>query len=140
MGENTRGRRGNAGAVSKVRHAAARLRRSRGSAAALEPSIAPSVLGAVLFEEGASVHPKLVLASLKRAVETRGGNLLEGTPVLSLMVDGDRVRGVETSLGPVTGDVVILAAGAWSQTLVQPLHMALPVVPLKGQMCCLPFR
>ncbi len=87
----------------------------------LEPSIAPSVLGAVLFEEDASVHPKLVLAALKRAVENRAANLLEGTPVLSLMVDGDRVSGVETSLGPVTGDVVILAAGAWSQTLVQPL-------------------
>lgn len=44
---------------------------------ALEPSIAPSVLGAVLFEEDASVHPKLVLAALKRAVENRAANLLE---------------------------------------------------------------
>lgn len=100
----------------------------------LEPSIAPSVLGAVLFDEDASVHPKLLLAALKRAIEHRGGNLLEGTLAMDLMVDGHRVSGVKTSVGPITGDVVVLAAGAWSQALVEPLGITLPVVPLKGQM------
>ncbi len=100
----------------------------------LEPGIAPTVLGAVLFDEDASVHPKLLLKALKRVIERRGGNLLEGTPAMSLIADGHRVNGVETSLGPITGDVVVLAAGAWSQALVKPLGIPLPVVPLKGQM------
>lgn len=59
-----------------------------------------------------------------------GGRLEERRPVESLVVEDDRVVGVQTAIGRVLSDRVVLAAGAWSNELLAPNAVFLPMVPL----------
>ncbi|MFN3359216.1 MAG: NAD(P)/FAD-dependent oxidoreductase, partial [Pseudomonas sp.] len=54
--------------------------------------------------------------------------------VNGFILDDGNVVGVKTTEGPVLGDHVVLAAGAWSGELLGSLGLVLPVEPVKGQM------
>jgi glycine oxidase len=68
----------------------------------------------------------------------RGVETLPGRAVEALVTDGDRVRGVVAGGEEVRADVVVLAAGAWTEGLAALAGLHLPVVPVKGQMACVP--
>jgi glycine oxidase len=72
----------------------------------------------------------LVLSCFKRGVK-----IVENTPVRALARDaGGRVCGVETTAGRFDADLVIVAAGSWSNFVD---GFAIPVEPVKGQMLML---
>ncbi|MFC7720681.1 FAD-dependent oxidoreductase [Nonomuraea recticatena] len=89
----------------------------------LEPMLSPSVRGGVLAGGDAWVDPRRVTAALLAALETmrvpvvprRATDLLDGAVRLA---DGELL----------TGERVVLAAGAWSGELAD-----VPVRPVKGQ-------
>jgi len=58
----------------------------------------------------------------------------EQCAVTGFVLDGGNVVGVDTAQGPILGDQVVLAAGAWSGELLGTLGLGLPVEPVKGQM------
>jgi D-amino-acid dehydrogenase len=60
-------------------------------------------------------------------------------PIRRLARDGDRVTGVETDRGVVTGDAYLVALGSFSPTLVAPLGLKLPVYPVKGYSITVPI-
>ncbi len=78
-------------------------------------------------------NPRLVKA-LRRWLERAGVELLEGRRVTGFDLAGDRIRAVTTEGGPVTADLVVVAAGAWSASLLEPLGWRPPIRPVKGQM------
>jgi len=79
-------------------------------------------------------NPRLV-KSLKAALSALPVvTLHEQCEVSGFIREGERVLGVQTSLGEIRGDQVVLAAGAWSGELLKSLGLALPVEPVKGQM------
>jgi glycine oxidase len=58
--------------------------------------------------------------------------------VLSLLTEGERVIGVRAASGDVFAGEVVLAAGVWSSELARrDLGVALPMVPVRGQMLLL---
>jgi sarcosine oxidase, subunit beta len=59
-----------------------------------------------------------------------GGRVLERQPVVRLIVEAGRVRGVETSQGRLLSDRVVMAAGAWCNELLSDHGVFLPIVPL----------
>lgn len=97
----------------------------------LEPMLAPSVRGGLLARTDAWVDPRRVTAALLRALERLGVAVVRAR-VAGLLRDGGRVTGVR--LAPpyepetITGERVVLAAGAWSGELAD-----VPVRPVKGQ-------
>ncbi|MDJ0278737.1 D-amino acid dehydrogenase [Sphingomonas sp. 2R-10] len=62
-----------------------------------------------------------------------------GTTIRRLVRQGDRVTGVQTDTGVVTGDAYLVAAGSFSPRLVAPLGIRLPVYPVKGYSITVPI-
>ena len=102
-----------------------------------EPALAPTVRAAIECPQDHSVDPREVLSALRRACERAGVALQEHTPVSGLELDraGTRVTGVRSGAGErVQAGEVVLAAGAWSHRLAEPvLGERVPVRPVKGQ-------
>ena len=79
-------------------------------------------------------NPRLAKA-LKAALQSSPHvTLHENTEVLGFVVEHGHVTGVRTANGIIKGDRVVLCAGAWSGRLLATLGLALPVMPVKGQM------
>jgi glycine oxidase len=96
-----------------------------------EPSLGPRVRGGLLIPDDLSVDNRALLAALRAAgtragVDHRAGSVTEVGP--------GRVTGTST----VDGDVVVLAAGAWSGALHPALAGA--VRPVKGEILRLAAR
>jgi D-amino-acid dehydrogenase len=69
-----------------------------------------------------------------REVEFRYGVTING-----LFAEGDRLAGVTTDQGRVTGDAYVLALGSYSPLLLKPLGIDLPVHPVKGYSLTVPI-
>ncbi|MGB7219735.1 MAG: glycine oxidase ThiO [Vicinamibacterales bacterium] len=128
--------------LGELRHAAARLK-AAGVAASLldaqaaraeEPHLSEAALGALVVP----THGFTAAGDLTRALSTaacrRGTRLTEGSAVHRIgPKHGDLV--VETDHGSLTGDAVVLAAGAWSgQIEIVGVPARVPVRPVRGQL------
>ena len=90
---------------------------------------------AIYMANVANVRNPRLVKSLKAALLALPGvTLHEQCEVTGFVVDAGSVVGVNTAQGPVLGDQVVLAAGAWSGELLGTLGLSLPVEPVKGQM------
>ncbi len=65
---------------------------------------------------------------------------LYGTTVEGLDIEGDRVRAVMTSAGPVSGDAVVISMGPESGLLGRRYGIDLPVYPVKGYTATIPLE
>ena len=97
-----------------------------------EPALSNEIHGAIHLPSEGWVNTERLMRSLHRAVQLVGVNLFIGTPVLGIVYHQHRVRGVRTAHGDLEGDVVVLAAGAWTSALLQPLGISIPIEPLRG--------
>jgi len=80
---------------------------------------------------GARVDGRLMAAGLLHAAQLLGARVVGARA--ELVVESDRLRGVSAGNDLIEGDSVILAAGAWAAALLQPLGIALPIEPQRGQ-------
>ncbi|HEY6188285.1 MAG TPA: glycine oxidase ThiO [Pyrinomonadaceae bacterium] len=105
----------------------------------LEPCVSPDVRRALRFPLDAQVENRRLVAALSVAIERAGVRVLTSTYVESLMIERERVTGVETSRGNIAAPVVVLASGAWTSFIGrQDAGSAAPVQvePVRGQMLC----
>jgi len=90
---------------------------------------------AIYMADVANVRNPRLVKSLKAALSALPAvTIHEHCEVSGFIREGEQVLGVQTSLGEIRGDQVVLAAGAWSGELLKSLGLALPVEPVKGQM------
>ena len=90
---------------------------------------------AIFMANVANVRNPRLVKSLKAALLALPGvTLHEQCEVTGFVQDAGNVVGVNTTGGPILGDQVVLAAGAWSGELLGTLGLSLPVEPVKGQM------
>ncbi len=100
-----------------------------------EPYLNPRVPAAVYSPHDHQVDNRALIAALAKAARRAGAMLHPGHSVDAVLVDGDRATGIATSGVRHAADAVILAAGAWSQTIEGLTPDAKPPVrPIKGQM------
>lgn len=92
---------------------------------------APDLPG-LFFPDDAVVDSRLLVRALRRAVEQRGVEVVEGVAVTRFRVDGEACRGVDTTIGPVEAARTVDAAGAWAN-LDPQLPFPVPVEPVSGQ-------
>jgi D-amino-acid dehydrogenase len=98
-----------------------------------EPALGPDRIGAVHYPESATLIPSLFLERLAAAAERHGAQLRSRMEVVAVTHGSGRVTGVALSSGDtIAGDAVVLATGAYSRTLAQPLGLRVPVQPGKG--------
>jgi glycine oxidase len=100
----------------------------------LEPGLGPAKSRCLWFPLIAQVRTPRLGQALKLSLLRHRVRVEQHLEVTALVSDGTRVLGVETSRGQRRADAVIVAGGAWSGTLLEALGVALPVVPVRGQM------
>jgi glycine/D-amino acid oxidase-like deaminating enzyme len=91
--------------------------------------LGPEITGGLFFADGGSLHSERYLAGLAGAARRRGACLCRAA-VTALVTEGERTR-LETTVGPVRAQRVIVAVNAWSDELVPGL--AGLMVPVRGQ-------
>jgi sarcosine oxidase subunit beta len=81
--------------------------------------------------QGACIDPHSVMMAYARHARRLGVTILEGTEVLCLQIEGDRITGVETSAGPIAAPSVINAAGFRARQVAAWAGLDLPITNSK---------
>lgn len=90
------------------------------------------VQGVLLPDHGFVIQPHLFVEALAERFATQGGRIFRAR-VNALRVDaGGVVTGVATTLGEMAADKVVLCAGAWSNRLLAPFRIGIPLETQRG--------
>ena len=94
----------------------------------LAPGLSPHGVGGVYCAIDGQAEAVPTVTAFAVAARTAGARIEEGVGVRGLIVERDRVGGVERADGErVTADAVVVAAGAWSAGLLAPHGLSLPL-------------
>ena len=98
----------------------------------LEPAISPAFTGAWLVHDGRRVDPTALTVGLALRARELGARIQHHLTVRSLTMAGDRVTGVITDDGVIASADVVIAAGPWSGTLLDPVGVRLRIIATRG--------
>lgn len=111
----------------------------------LEPSVNPSLIGAVKVPDGA-VDPFKLCASNELDARLHGAVILTYTEVTGLIIEQDRVAGVKAR-SCITGEeaeyrarVTVNAAGIWGQRIAAMAGIGIGMYPAKGALLIFAHR
>lgn len=99
----------------------------RQEALALVPGLNDRVVAGSYSPADGQADPPRTTRALAAAAQRHGATYWTRTACLSLTTQGNRVTGVRTERGDVTAETVILASGAWSDTLAGDIGLRLPI-------------
>ena len=94
---------------------------------AVAPAIAESVLAASFCPSDGHANPIAAVTAFAAAAARHGAAIRTGTAATAIAQVGGRVTGVETAAGPIAADVVVLAAGVYTDRLCQGVGLSLPL-------------
>ncbi len=103
----------------------------------IEPALTDAVFGAIYISGDHQVENRRVMDALELADKQAGVEVLEDLEVQTLLVEGQKVIGVECGGQYKPAGIVVLAAGCWSGRLLVPLGLNIEVTPARGQMLAL---
>jgi glycine/D-amino acid oxidase-like deaminating enzyme len=103
-------------------------------ARALCPILPDDIGGATWNPLDAHVDPERLVQALVRAAAGHGARIISGAGSPALDHTSDRCHGVVTESERIPADLVVVAAGAWSPRLLEPLGLPLPIEPMRLQM------
>jgi glycine oxidase len=111
----------------------------------LEPGLARGLGTGYHLPDMAQVRNPRHLKALLAGCAAFGVRLWPGRPVHTLERQGNRLTGARTAEGPLAAGQFVIAAGAWSDALLQPLGWQPGIRPVRGQIALLhaeapPFR
>lgn len=104
----------------------------------LDPGVDLAICGAVHYPKDCHLRPDLYGATLQRRAAAGGARLLWDTAVEGWQLDRGRLTAVRTSTGLVHGDTFVLCGGVWSDTIVRPLGLRVPMQAGKGYAVTVP--
>lgn len=94
---------------------------------------------ALLMPQIGQVRNPRLLQALRRHVETLGGVILEQHEAQQFEIVNGHIATLQTSNGKLGADAYIVAAGAWSRTLLGEYALKLDVRPIRGQILLFKF-
>ena len=97
-----------------------------------QPHLREEIIGGWWYPEEGQVDPRRVGKVLLAIAQSLGIDVKEGTEAIAFTRYQGKINNVLTKSGIFSGDIYILASGAWSSKL-----FPLPVRPVKGQMLSL---
>ncbi len=98
------------------------------------PDLTQSIFGAALFNDDGNVNGSLLLKALCTAAEKSGAELIFDAGEVHLLLEHQRVIGVQYGATEIHAPKVIAATGAWIDQLLAPLSVQLGVTPVRGQL------
>lgn len=103
----------------------------------LEPALTVEKAVGFRLPEVCQVRNPRHLQALLVSCERHGVELHPHEPVERLHRTGSRCDGIETHQGVIRAGAVVVAAGAWSEALLQSVQVPLSIQPVRGQMALL---
>ena len=103
-------------------------------AIALAPLLSDENLGGIHLHFGGHANPQRTVQAYAWALQDLGGRVLQNTPALRLVADGNRVTGVETARGIIGCDAVVVAAGPQTAALLAGIGIDLPLAAARAEM------
>lgn len=103
------------------------------------PGLSPQIRFGLFVPGDHWIDNEALIRALAEACSRLGTRFVTGSPVRKLNVRNGRVESVEVAAGAgqppteVSGGQFVLAAGCWSNQLVEPLRVSLPMQPCRGQ-------
>jgi len=106
----------------------------------LEPLLSDEIQGAYMLPAERHVDPRMLTAALVQAIARRGGRVLTGTRVVRVEpgrtsggdLDGARAVTVVGVDDQWPAHAVVVAAGAWTPTLLRDARVRIPIIGGKG--------
>lgn len=92
------------------------------------------VIGAFFGPQNGCYHHDYVSYGYLMAGRKLGVRFFEGSKVTGIVVENNKVRGVNTMNGQVDADIVLLAAGAWTDELLSSIGIVLPTDAVRKEM------
>jgi glycine oxidase len=102
-----------------------------------EPALSPKIRGAMFVKADHWLNNQRLVVAYAQAAVTSGVLVRAGCMVSRVLVEDGHARGVVVDGERWEGDVVLLAAGAWTAALAASFGARLPVEPKRGQMVAL---
>jgi 4-methylaminobutanoate oxidase (formaldehyde-forming) len=89
------------------------------------------VLGAAWLPLDGKVIPKEVAVALAKGAQSRGARVVENVRVTNVLTRDGRATGVETDLGKIEADYVVLTGGMWTRELGLRCGVNIPLYPVE---------
>lgn len=99
----------------------------------LEPNLTKDVTGAVYCKYDNQLNPMATTLAFANLARRRGAEIHSGVVADRVVIEKDRVTGVETSVGRIETPKVVIAAGCWSRFLCRDAGIEIPVFPQRLQ-------
>lgn len=115
---------------------------SAAEAVAIDPSLGPSdkFAGAIHCPSDGSGDARMFTRNLADyCAKYLGVTFQYNTEVTGFESDGDRIRSIVTSAGPVEADEFVLCFGVFAPRFAKRLGVSLPVYPIKGYSVTMPI-
>jgi len=91
------------------------------------PALSEAVLAAAYCPTDGHANPNAAVYAFATAAERAGARILTQTSVTGIEVTGGRVRGVQTTAGPLAAEAVAIAAGVYSDQLCAAVGLNWPL-------------
>jgi D-amino-acid dehydrogenase len=104
---------------------------------AKEPAIVGPQVGAYFYPDDAHCEPYRAVKALEQQARALGVRFIEGTEVYRASTGRGDCR-LETTHGEVHAAQIVIATGAWSESLGRMLGLRVPVIGAKGYSLVLP--
>ena len=102
-------------------------------ARSLAPILPDTVIGASFCPLDAQMESNRYVRAFATAAERAGAHVIENSPVRAFEIDGGRVTAVVTEAERFTPGRIVVAAGAWTPSLLALLGVAVPIHPMRLQ-------
>jgi sarcosine oxidase subunit beta len=93
----------------------------------IAPALTDRMFGASYCASDGHANPTKTVLAFAEAAKRHGAVIRTGIDVTGITTASGKITGVETSDGPVSADVVIVAAGVYTPRLLEPLGLHLPL-------------
>ena len=89
-------------------------------------------IGALTTLSDGRAEPSKATTAISRAAERHGANILTNCAVRGLEFSAGKISGVVTEFGPISADIVLCAAGAWSSLFCGRHGVELPQLMVRS--------
>ncbi|MBK6465941.1 MAG: FAD-dependent oxidoreductase [Rhodobacter sp.] len=91
------------------------------------------LVGAAYLPTDGQANPSDITQSLARGARMAGVKVFEDTPVLRVIVEDGRIRGVETAAGVIECEKVVVCGGQWTRALAASVGVNVTAVSVEHQ-------
>lgn len=89
--------------------------------------------GAAYCPIDGKIGPIHLALGFAHGARRHGARFLLHTPVESVVLEGGRVTGIETAIGRIRCNTLVVACGVWTPLLLKSLGLSVPIKPRRGQ-------